>query len=694
MMKKILFLATALFVAMACTESEVDEVKIVIPTISVVEAQQEGVYEATQFEVTVSNAVAFYYTYILEADAPALASEIEASAWTEVSVDADGKYTVDVADAAGDYIFYAYADSDTDAATESASGVVELDFTLEERPIEIPVISVVEIPHAEGAYEATMFEITVSNAVVYYFTYMLAADAPEDSADIDADAWVDMVIEEDGVYVLEISDYAGDYIFYAYADSDTDPETESISEVVEVEFTLTKYVPDEWTLDYISEYNIPDEDTWVLVDTTADEATDFAGLSAAIVALSDSGREISLEFPNLTSIPKYAMGGKNYGVSSSLASEALVSVSAPEATYIGDYAFGYSDNLRSVNFPKVTETGRYVFTYCASLTEVEFESLETLGDYTFNICKALTTAKLPEAVTLGKYIFSNCTGLVTASAPKATSAGFSCFYNCTSLTTVDLSSMVDLGTSDSGTIFSQCTSLESIELPSVDVVGHKAFYKCTALQSISLPKATEISTYAFNGCTSLASVDTPNLVTLGGAALAGTAIESYTIPSTLTTMDYNPFLGCPSLTSITNESSSFSYDSELGLLLNGDGSYVFSALVGLKKTELSLSDSVTTLGQYAFESYTTLETLSVSGLTTVETGALWRCEGLTKLVWSTLADTTLSSFATDALYCATNSTEKMDLYIGKSSSSTVSDNTITLGSQTLTFKSITVVEAE
>ncbi len=446
----------------------------------------------------------------------------------------------------------------------------------------------------------------------------------------------------------------------------------------------------EVTLAELSADNVPSENTWIITDASVTAATDFAGLTAAFMTLSDSDREISLEFPNMESFPNYSMHGKSSSYGASFASEAIVSISAPNATYAGTNAFSYMDNLRSINFPKLKEVLNYTFTYSASLVEIDLPALETLGTYVFYVCKALETINLPEAKNFGNYTLGNCTALVSVNAPKVETVNFASFYNCTELKTVNLESAVEFGTSTNSSVFYQCYALESIELPKAELLGKWTFNKCTSLKSIDLPEATEFGVLVFNGCTVLESVNTPKLVTLGSTAFQSSGIKSYTIPATLETMGYNPFSQCKSISSITVENTNWVYDADLQVLFDGEKSSVIAALIAGGKTSIELPSSVTTIGQYAFYYYETLASLSAPGLTTVDSGALWYCTGLNELKWSTLEGTVLSSYTKSALYGATLT--DVDLTIGSSNADKVTDNTIDLTTETLTFKSITVAD--
>ncbi|MFI3289760.1 MAG: fimbrillin family protein [Rikenellaceae bacterium] len=175
------------------------------------------------------------------------------------------------------------------------------------------------------------------------------------------------------------------------------------------DFTISPAESSEFTLDYFSETSYPATDNWIITDASATTA-DFAGLSAAIVALSGSGREISLEFPNLASIPNYAIFGES-SFDADLAIDALVSVSAAKATSVGQYAFYSCDNLANVDFPSATIIYTFAFYQCTSLKTLYFPSIISLENHCFNGCSSVTYAEFPQVTTVKVYIFFGCSSL-------------------------------------------------------------------------------------------------------------------------------------------------------------------------------------------------------------------------------------------------------------------------------------------
>lgn len=97
----------------------------------------------------------------------------------------------------------------------------------------------------------------------------------------------------------------------------------------------------------------------------------------------------------------------------------LVSVNAPNATYIGSNAFRGCDYLATINAPKVTALGTYAF-YGTDITEAVFPLANTIPSNCFYTCSELTKADFGAASSIGGYAFYSCAKLTALILRRST----------------------------------------------------------------------------------------------------------------------------------------------------------------------------------------------------------------------------------------------------------------------------------
>ena len=231
----------------------------------------------------------------------------------------------------------------------------------------------------------------------------------------------------------------------------------------------------------------------------------------------------------------------------------------------------------------------------------------TIGDPAFAFCYDLTSVTIPDSVTaIGEGAFYYCTSLTSVTIPDSvTSIGVRAFRNCESLTSVTIPDSV---TAIGNLAFYYCSNLESVTIPdSVTAIGDSAFADCWSLTSVTIPDSvTTIGDEAFSWCSNLqefkgkfASEDGRCLIvdgTLNSFAPAG--LTEYTIPNSVTTIEYGAFRSCISLTSVTIPDS-----------VTKIGSYAFKNCNSL--TSVTIPDSVTKIGECAFYGCSSLTSVTI-----------------------------------------------------------------------------------
>ena len=278
-------------------------------------------------------------------------------------------------------------------------------------------------------------------------------------------------------------------------------------------------------------------------------------------------------------------------------------------TSIGQSAFK-GTSVGSVIIPNsVTSIGEYAFQNCQSLTSITF-TFEEYGQY-------------PLLTSIGQSAFYSCQALTSITIPRSvTSIGQSAFYNCQALTSITFGQNSQL-TSIGQSAFSNCQTLTSITIPDlVTFIDQYTFASCLRLSSISIPESvTSIGLSAFNGCSALTSISIPNSVTfIGQNAFYGTQLP-ITYNSDGLILWYVP-----------TDTTSFSFSSGPSII----GSY---ALSNTNVTSVSIPDSVTSIGQYAFYYCLYLTSITFTFeeygqyplLTSIGQSAFYNCQALTSI---------------------------------------------------------------
>lgn len=179
--------------------------------------------------------------------------------------------------------------------------------------------------------------------------------------------------------------------------------------------------------------------------------------------------------------------------------------------------------------------------------------------------------------------------------------------------------------------FKNVTSLQSVELAealgseNITIIAASAFEGCTALSVINLGEVKTINERAFYGCENLEKVELKQLVTLNGLAFYDCGIKEICIPISLKTVNtgtienvsYGPFAG--------GKLESISFEELLTIVPDK----LCLNTQSLKNIDFqSVNQSLDIIGKQAFEGCTSVETLDIPSISTVDEAAFKGCSAL------------------------------------------------------------------
>ena len=400
-------------------------------------------------------------------------------------------------------------------------------------------------------------------------------------------------------------------------------------------------------------------------------------------------------------------------------------------TYIAGGAFQYRTWFSSITIPdSVTSIGYEAFRGCTGLTSITIpDSVTSIGNSAFYDCSGLTSIyytgnvaswcgisglgnlmttsrtlyiggnkvdgnmTIPDGVTsVGRYAFYGCSDLTSVTIGNSvTTIGYSAFRDCSGLTSVTIGNSV---TSIGSYAFSGCSGLTSVTIGnSVTSIDNGAFYGCSGLTSITIPDSvTSIGDYAFRGCSSLTSMTLPFV---GASATASNGYnqvfgyifgytknnsdsysagtyqykgDSYTeyyhyyIPSSIKSVTitggkipYHAFYNCSKLTNVTigdsvtsiGNSAFYNCSSLTSIYYTGNvagwcGISGLGNLMSASRTlyiggnkvdgNLTIPDGVTSIPAYAFYGCNALTSITIpDSVTTIGYAAFHGCSGLTSM---------------------------------------------------------------
>ena len=335
-------------------------------------------------------------------------------------------------------------------------------------------------------------------------------------------------------------------------------------------------------------------------------------------------------------------------------------------TTIGSSAFFRCESLTSVTIPNsVISIGDYAFYHCESLTSVTIgNSVTSIGDEAFRGCSGLTSVTIPNSMTsIGRYAFDGCSGLNKAE-----------FASIESLCKINFNDGYSNPLYYAHHLYIDGKEVTDVTIPnSVTSIGRNAFEGCESLTSVTIPNSvTSIGYRAFDGCTGLNKAEFASIESLckinfdhlwsnplyyaHHLYINGKEVTDVTIPNSVTSIGYQAFKGCSGLTSVTIPNSVTSIGGDAFGGCTGLNKAEFASIESLCKinfnsgysnplyyahhlyingkevTDVTIPNSVTSIGGYAFNGCSGLTSVTIpNSVTSIGDNAFRICKSLTSV---------------------------------------------------------------
>ena len=352
-------------------------------------------------------------------------------------------------------------------------------------------------------------------------------------------------------------------------------------------------------------------------------------------------------------------------VAVSIPSSVTIEGSTFSVTSIGYSAFSSCSGLTSIEIPNsVTSIGKEAFYSCSHLRSIKCHAVDVPVTATdaFDNCPEDMTIQVPEEsvalyqavepwknynVTeihlyqIGDYVVVDYEGYslrYTIIKLEPAECEVICETKPTTKVSITIPSSVEMEgvvcnvTKIGNAAFYYCLSLTSIEIPnSVTSIGNGAFYSCSGLTSIEIPNSvTSIENLAFYSCSGLTSIEIPNSVTFIATSAFSSCdgLESFVVEGG--NPNYDSRNNCNAIIETsTNTLHSGCKNTIIPNSVTSIGEYAFESCIDL--TSIEIPNSVTSIGNSAFSNCLLTSIEIPNSVTSIGYRAFYYCNGLTSI---------------------------------------------------------------
>ena len=321
---------------------------------------------------------------------------------------------------------------------------------------------------------------------------------------------------------------------------------------------------------------------------------------------------------------------------------------------IDKFCFDGCTSLNISSFPTTLESiGESAFRDCANLQRITISN-GSIGKYAFTGCSALESIVLADGVdSIAEGAFADNTALTSVRLPSGlVNVPRNAFGGCINLSSINIPVSI---TTIEEQAFQNCGCLQYVDMPNGLIsIGDAAFSR-SGLKSISIPNSVlSIGTWAFDDCYELTEVTLGQQVSsIGNYAFRGCGIKELTLPASIQHINARIFYNS-SLENIYIDDDNSQYCDINGIVYSKDMSRIVCC-PPRRSGEITIASGVTeicelafayssaslihipntlmSIGEYAFESSPSLETLSLPNtITELPVGMCNFCNALSTVV--------------------------------------------------------------